>query len=426
MEYQVEVAKNGEKTLKINGINIYSTYNPSKDAERFILNEVNLEKKGYLLIGLGLGYHLEALLKITPNKKIYLLILDNIELKIFKKFSLYSNIMESKNVAIFNGKSKDFFDIEYQIIIPNAWLKAININHPLFNFLEDIKIRQMSFTSSSLVLENNFTQNIKIDNYYLDALKNKFTDKSACLVASGPSLNETINVLRLAKNKFFILCVGSSLKVLIENDLIPDAIIITDPLSNVVSQIDKMGFSGPLFYLSTANHEMLLLHDGVKVILFQEGYKLVTDHLANTHGAILETGGSVATTGISLIEFLGFENLYLFGQDLGFHGNRTHTKHSTSGINVASNMNFRKIPSNSGGFINTTSNLSTYHRWIEKKSNTSRLKIHNTARHGAKIKNVPFIEPSLLEKRIETVLRTYFDKIIENTLINSKDECNGN
>lgn len=426
MEYKVEVAKNGEHTLEINGINIYSTYNPSKDAERFILNEINSDKKGYLLIGLGLGYHLEAILKVTSNKKIYILILDNMELEIFKNFSLNPNIIESENVVIFDSKSKDFFEIDYQIIIPNVWLKAINTKHPLFHFLEDIKIRQMSFNSSSGLLENNFIQNIRNDNFYLDALKNKFTDKSSCLVASGPSLNETIEMLRLTKNKFFILCVGSSLKVLIENEIIPDAIIITDPLPNVVRQIDKMGFSGLLFYLSTANHEMSLLHDGIKIILFQEGYKLVTDILANTNGAMLETGGSVATTGISLIEFLGFKNLYLFGQDLGFRGERTHTTHSTSGINVASNVNFRKVLSNNGGFINTTSNLSTYHRWIEKKSNLSNLKIYNTARHGAKIKNVPFLEPSILEKRLENLPETYFDYIIENTLTNSKDDFDGN
>lgn len=283
----------------------------------------------------------------------------------------------------------------------------------------------MSINSSSRLLEDNFIKNIKNDNYYLDKLKNKFTDRSACLIASGPSLNETISMLRLAKNKFFILCVGSSLKVLIKNEIMPDAIIITDPLSNVVSQIDELGFSGPLFYLSTANHEMSLLHDGIKIILFQEGYKLVTDFLGNVNRAKLETGGSVATTGISLIEFLGFRNLYLFGQDLGFHGDRTHTIQSTSGINVASNMNFRKVPSNNGGFINTTSNLSTYHRWIEKKSKVSSMKIYNTARLGAKIKNVPFIELSLLEKRIEDVPENYFDYIIKNTLINSKDDFNG-
>lgn len=426
MDYKVELAKNGENTLKVNGINIYSTYNPSNDAEKFILNEINLDAKGYLLIGLGLGYHLEAILKINPNKKIYILILDNIELEILKKFSFNPNLLESNNVMIFDGKSKDIFEIDYQIIIPNVWLKAINIKHPLFHFLEDIKIRQMSYNSTSSLLENNFIQNIRNDNYYLDVLKNQFIEKSSCLVASGPSLNETIDMLRLTKNKLFILCVGSSLKVLIENEIMPDAIIITDPLSNVVRQIDKIGFSGPLFYLSTANHEMSLLHDGIKIILFQEGYKPVIDILANTNGAMLETGGSVATTGISLIEFLGFKNLYLFGQDLGFHGERTHTTNSTSGIKVATKVNFRKILSNSGEFINTTSNLSTYHRWIEKKANETSMKIYNTARHGAKIKNVPFIEPSLLEKLIENIPETYFDYIIENILINNKDDFNGN
>lgn len=49
---------------------------------------------------------------------------------------------------------------------------------------------------------------------------------------------------------------------------------------------------------------------------------------------LFSTGGSVATTTFSLIEWLGYEELYLFGQDLCFLAKQTHAENSISNREV--------------------------------------------------------------------------------------------
>ncbi|WP_053590308.1 hypothetical protein [Bacillus sp. FJAT-22090] len=106
MGYKIEVARNGENTLLFNGKYIYSNYNPSRDAEKFINNEVDTEAKGYLLIGLGLGYHLKRLLDLASNKDILLLLLDLEELNVFKRYSPNKKIINNRNVKIIRYGNK--------------------------------------------------------------------------------------------------------------------------------------------------------------------------------------------------------------------------------------------------------------------------------------------------------------------------------
>ena len=202
------------------------------------------------------------------------------------------------------------------------------------------------------------------------------------------------------------------------HDVVPDAIIITDPSINVVKQIEDSRYKGHLFYLSTANNEMSKKHDGPKILLFQQGYFLAEQYVLKNESPLMETGGSVATTAISLIEYLGFKKLFLFGQDLGFKGKRTHSTTSTSGIEIAESFNFRKILSNNGEMINTTPNLSTYHRWIERKARNSKMTIYNTAKDGAKIENVPMIKQNVFVEYLQSLSDCQFKQVLENKLKN--------
>lgn len=408
MNFEIELARNGENTLKLNNKYIYSKYNPKSDAQKFIHNEQDPDANGYLLVGLGIGYHLDALSSIHPNKKIYVIVLDAREIEIYNNYSNNKQLLKSKNIEIINQSKINQNVSDYQVIIPNSWISAIGVKHNLFSQLEDIKIRQMSFKTMKELLEVNFQYNISNNDSSVQFLKNDFVDMSACLVSAGPSLDGTIDLINAAHRKCFILCVGSALKVLLNKNIVPDAVIITDPLPQVVDQLKETNYLGPLFYLSTANHEMTIQHQGKRIIIFQEGYSLSEEKVVKFESELIETGGSVATTGLSLLEFMGFKTIYLFGQDLGFKGEFTHSQQSTSGIKVYRNSTFRKILSNNDEYIKTTSNLNTYHRWIERKVQTTSMNIFNTSLNGAKIEGVPYLDNNDYLSKIEQLPHTNF------------------
>lgn len=413
MGFKVEVARSGENTLLFNGKYIYSKYNPSSDVKKFIDNEVDNDAKGYLLIGLGLGYHLERLLDLVTNKNILLLLLDSEELNVFEQHSRNKQIINKRNVQLIKIGDKIQEYLEYQVILPNVWLKAVGSNHPLFASLEDIKVRQMSFQNVSGIMHENFLANTSNWGLSLQQFNTLAKSNYAVLVSAGPSLNQTIEVLKEISKFCFILAVGSALKSLLKEGIVPDAVIITDSTHLVKEQIEGTKYTGLLFYMATANHEMTNMHKGIRVILFQHGYPLSEEFAAINNIPLLETGGSVATTALSLLEFMGFQTVYLFGQDLGFQNNQTHANLSTSSKTYETDMKFQTVLSNNGKYINTYSNFNIFRRWFEQKVANTSMQLYNTAWNGAKIEGIPYISASKIEKQLVNASIIDYKKVMD-------------
>lgn len=392
MTYKIVKAKNNDYTLMKNGLYLYSKYRPIQDAENFIEKEFNDEADSYILIGLGLGYHLLALVKrVNSLKQITVYSPYEEELKIYSKSSVYSEIQKYKNISIVTDIAEMSISLLDQLIIPRVWLQIMDRGNPLFEHLNDIKIKQLSYKRFQTLMEENFIHNIALKEFNLKEYKVNLKKKVACLVSSGPSLQETKNWLYPIQNKVYIVCVGSALKVLINSGIKPDAVIISDAQREIVNQLENSDYNGMLFYLSTANKEAIYSYPFERCILLQNGYKKAEETSKNIGYPLLDTGGSVATTAFSLIEYLGFYNIVFFGQDLGFANQYTHVKGSTSMREINANEKLVPIISNEQKQIYTLPNLYSYLRWFEKKIEHTTVNVYNTAKQGAKIKGTEFI-----------------------------------
>ena len=322
MNWDIVLAKNGERTLQLNGVYIYSKYKPYEDALRWTQAEVDPMKKSYVLIGLGLGYHAEALAEIVPMSIVYVYYFDTKELEYAKeRLSKYTNI------TLVSELDSIEFNESIQFLIPNAWIKALGEQHPLFPYLEDIKINQRSYRKYAQLMKINFLENIKgnFSSHYPT-----YNGKQVCLIAAGPSLDRTMEWLKEIESQITVACVGSALKPLLANGIQPDIVVISDAKADIKNQLENTSYKGDLFFLSTANHEAVKCHVGNRYIVFQQGYPLAEDAGKRFEYPLIETGGSVATATFSLLEVLGFQQIFLFGQDLGVFGERTHVKSSTS------------------------------------------------------------------------------------------------
>lgn len=397
MKWSVEEAKNGESTLLLNGIQIYSKYRPIEDAHKFIRAEYDSSAENYVLIGLGLGYHLKSLLNFVSEKKIIVYYFSEIEMQIFKKHNP-DNWWKKLNVQIV--KKINYIDISSnsQVILPNVWLKAIGQNHPLFSILEVIKINQISYKIFAHLLKDNFCKNKALND---DTIQSKVQKKVACLVAAGPSLNETVHWLKKKQQHVDIYVVGAALKTLLAHSIKPKATVLSDAGELTMQQFENTNFQGELYYLSTANHQSVLMHNGPRFILYQRGYRLAEKE-ANGK-LIIETGGSVGTTTFNLLEQLGYKKIILFGQDLGFNDQYTHAEYSTSNKQVTSNEFLRTIQANDGSTIYTSPSLQTFKFWYDQKMQSTKVKVFNTASKGAKIANVPFINEQQFQRIINDV-----------------------
>ncbi|EON70436.1 motility associated factor glycosyltransferase family protein [Lysinibacillus sphaericus] len=389
MNFEKLKAKNGEDTLKVNGLLLYSKYQPIIETDKFIRKEVKLDADGYLLVGLGLGYHLSALVKlIDKRKRITVLCLDKKEIDLYKKSIVFDSLENADNIKIVTEIANLELTIKDQVIIPHVCLQLMNKNHPLFNYLTDIKIKQMSFKRFRNLMEYNFGNNCKLNDFRLCEYQSKLNmceKQLACIVASGPSLEETKKWLHRVKEEVYILCVGSALKVLLNEGIKPDAVIITDSQKEISIQLQDVAFEGQLFYLSTADYDTIKAYPYARIMLLQNGYEAAELLAPKVNYPLLETGGSVATTAFSLLKYLGFDKLVLFGQDLGFSTERTHASGSTSGRKVNHLEDTIEVISNEGKKIRTLPNLYSYLKWFEMKIKVSNIHVYNTAAKGAKV-----------------------------------------
>ncbi|WP_433595869.1 motility associated factor glycosyltransferase family protein [Lysinibacillus xylanilyticus] len=385
MKWQVSSAKNDELTLELNDVAIYSKYRPFNDAMHWVQAVVDSNATHYILIGLGLGYHLKALLDLVVDKHITVYYFEEKEYEIFQEnngdwwkrenISLVLRIDDVENVSTL------------QILVPNPWIKAIGINHPLHNLLEIIRLKQVSYKRASMEMSGNFNANIELGD---PSIVKKKSDRVACLVASGPSLNTTIFWLKKIQQQADIFVVGSALKVLENHNIVPKGVVHADASSENIIQYQGTKFDGALYYLSTANHLVPKRHQGPRFILLQKGYSLSEKYAEEKQIPLLQTGGSVGTVAFSLIEYLGYKQVILFGQDLGFISNETHVEHSTSNQKVTS-LELRKVVANDGTEINTNVGLLAFLFWYDMKCQETNVRVYNTAAKGAKIKNVDFI-----------------------------------
>lgn len=402
MKWEVEVAKDNSYTLKVNNVYIYSKYRPIDDAYRYVLNEKKSFADKIFLVGLGLGYHLKALLEHNKTAEIYILIFDECELHFLGKYG-DKTILENERTHIITLTNKEnLIDLaNTQPIIPIQWIKAIGPTHKLTDFLEDIKLRQMSFDFIEECMAKNFQYTSSLNHPTVSKLKNVFTKKTACLVSSGPSLETTIHALKKFKGKAYIICMGSTLKMLLAHDLSPDAVIISDAKEAVKYQLINTNYTGRLFYSATASKEALELHVGPKIVLYQQGYYASESLALQRNVETLSVGGSVATLGFSLANYLGFENIILFGQDLGFKDGKTHATLATSGVQTKQAYVYKQVLANSGEFINASRSLNTYYRWFQKNVPLSKSNVFNTAWDGAKINGANYISEEKLDKWAE-------------------------
>lgn len=393
MIFEVVVAKDGQPTLLVDGRYIYSKYKPIEDVKRFIDNEYDASKDGYVLIGLGLGYHAKILSDLQQDKPIYIMCLDQQEIELASTMPFYEDLIQRENVHLCKQYSELVLKESYQIIIPNVWLQIIDTEHPLHWLLSDIKMKQVSFRRFEHLLSENFICNTERREFALKTWQASLdTSRLACLISSGPSLTNYIELLKY-RDDVYILCVGSALKALLRQNVVPDAVIITDSQENVSRQLEDSGFVGRLFYLSTAAAKAVNIHAGESCMLLQKGYQ-PAEHLAKIEQyPLLETGGSVATTAYSLLRYLGFQQIVLFGQDLCVLNNQTHDTYSTSGRIISERESFLYVTANNGGRVKTLPNLYSYLKWFEHSLQQDKnIKVYNTSINGAYINGTILID----------------------------------
>lgn len=395
--------ENGKKT------NICSFGNPWQEALLYA-DSIDKMTEKCIVFGFGLGYHIQEMINLYPDMEIYVLENDLEQIRNAVYYRNIEDILLNDNVHVIYCKDATVYakwlgcnielnekvNIECKMWMPSV--KAIG-DKDLRQVLERYNVSFYSMDYFKKKLDENFRENQLLRDENVSVIRSDIEGKDVILIAAGPSLDKQIDNLKKLlisdeREHICILCVGKICRKLLQDEIRPDYIIMTDANETTKWQTDGLEKSGiPLIYLSTVAANVSCQYFGKRYIAYQEGFDKSEDAARCGGYLLFETGGSVATFAIDLALKLGCRRLICVGLDMGYIGNRTHAD-KVGGV-LADKDGLKQVEAVGGGNVYTSKNLESYRLWIEKRISREKSDIIINASNGARIHGM--IERDLCE-----------------------------
>lgn len=174
--YEIKTAKTGQKVPVVDGVHLHSIYNPERETETIIeqyKNSMN-SNPNILVLGLGFGYHINAIKKYmesTSHKDFNIYIIEPNE-QVYRDADSH-NPIESRNIKVFCGsdvhelysdKEMISFLLKKPVIIPHA---------PSFSLYKDFFKNYLSYKAPTKLEDIN----IKVESEALSLYLSQFGEE---------------------------------------------------------------------------------------------------------------------------------------------------------------------------------------------------------------------------------------------------------
>ncbi|MFN4245482.1 MAG: motility associated factor glycosyltransferase family protein [Brevinematia bacterium] len=445
------VSKSGVETIKKNNILIHSLYDPIKEAE-VIVSQLNIRDTSnylFVLLGVGLGYHLKILKERYPGSVILPIeIDDDIALAFIQKnddfivtnfnFNDIYTILNFVDFAVIKDIKFVYLSSVYRIykdrydrIVDN--IKKI-VESKFTDLLTRINFDKLWVKNALLNLPYVLKYGSLTENVVRNSFKN-FLGKPFVVLGAGYSAKFLLDVLRKYREKYVLCVVDTALKSLLCYGISPDFVFSLDSqfanlkdffgvrsddftlLADIVVSPELIrNFKGKVFITKSSHVEVL---GGI----VYEMTNSVVSWLENIMGYSLlglESGGSVSTNLFHFALLMGGDPVFLIGVDLGFpylvshiQGSPSHEYFTISG-NVFKTGDSYFVSSILRDYIllkGIKNNecvshkvMETYKVWFDSASDTSNLKNVYNISDGVEIKGIVNMTTYEGEKFLSSVL----------------------
>jgi hypothetical protein len=416
----IHTAKNGEPTLKVGGLYLESKFDPSISALRNI-QSIKTNKRFFIFMGCGLGYHINALLK----EGVFGILIER-SIDIFKAalFVLNSDALGRLTLLIGLGKDEAagrIKDLSFSDAVIVRHAQEIRSHRGYFREIERavIERRNEQFASKFTQMESqklwvkNILHNLSSprEKYYLGKeLLGKFSGP-VLLVASGPFFECIIEEIKQYYGRIPIFSLLPSVPYLLYNGVEPDLIITTDAgFGNRYRMIPRC----PVPLITTYSVDpSIVKHWSGKVYLFSHCLPLEeVFHSVKDYSIKIPMQGTSSLVMILLARAMGFSKIFLGGYDFAYRGIKDHQKGAgfdslsleyMSRINTWQTQVFRMLHGEKyirahdqeGSEVYTSHKLLLYKNWLEAElMGIDLVRLNN----GVKINGIRTAVPLTLRK----------------------------
>jgi len=400
-------ARNGQDTLRANledgrSVYLHSSYNPEQEALSWC-NEISYKSGNIIvLFGLGLGYHLKALVaELGTDLQVFVIEPCDEAAELAKSDDeLYALLSRPGFIVCkdWNSFKQAFsstgFHWQDTLFLKNpAYQQAFRDEYQQFltklhNQIGSALVDLCTIVTSSQRWQENCLRNLRFlpESAPVSSVFDQFQGRPLIVVSAGPSLSKNIDLLTQAKGKAFILAVGTVNRLLSARGILPDLVASFDGMKGNFNH----HFQGVqsenlcLLYDPAVHHMVVSEHSGPKTLMLINPVNSWIEKHARKSIGQLRMGPSIANTVFDLACRMGADPIIFVGQDLAFTDDATHaegthveglrgfryTKSDPEEKSSESKRDLRKlvwVEGIDGEKVQTDSKMLTYLHWFEER-----------------------------------------------------------
>ncbi|MDD2973332.1 MAG: DUF115 domain-containing protein [Lachnospiraceae bacterium] len=380
--YYLEETQSGYLTMRVQDENqksfyLHSNSNVITEAMNFAENYVSETAMSYHILGMGLGYHCEAVAEQSLcARKVHVYETDGNVLVISLHLFDWSGALQNWLVL---HEDPELLQLSRAI---GQEVEGFIIHHPSMRNIESLKLRRTF--EKYFITENSFRNQRKqlLINFQRNDLKRKAGEiselgliieqmrhKKVIIVAAGPSLDKNVWQLKNMESRdhIFMLATGTVFYKLLQMGIRPDAVIITDSNQRVLYQIRQHEQETiPMLLLSTACYGFAERYQGDKYLIYQKDFPPAETTAAECDFQTYETGGSVSTTALDVAIRAGADTVIFVGLDLAFTDHLAHAS-GTSNQMTADTQRLIPVRAYGGGTVLSDQKFIIYREWMERR-----------------------------------------------------------
>jgi hypothetical protein len=404
---------------------LHSPQDPVQEAGHLLKDTRFRSEDGTLLFGFGLGYLAKEIVKKKDPHHL-LCVAEAIPeiLKLALGAHDLSDVLTDEDIHFFVGERinkilDDFRPIQLKSISGNIQKFALPPMMALYDgFYDEIEkkfhdhVSSLRYSFYTFLKHKNFSltnvfQNIPhiMHATPVNKLKGLLAGYPALLIAAGPSLSKAMETIRIHSKEYFIICVDTALKPLLENDIKPDLVVTCDPhpinYRKVAGLPAAKMASLPLLFRADAAPDVIKEFGGYKFIL--DSNTTISRWIVNTDRRVMAfpPHPTVSHMGFLAARFMQADPIILVGLDLSFPEGKDHADGCSAPWKVDfQKTSFKWFPNNNGGFVQTIDPFISMIRQLEIEIQKSHALCINVSKEGSLIQGTEWmtLEEALQQK----------------------------
>ena len=348
-----EQAKNGTTIpVFISGKTMESRYNPERDAET-LCNSIEDGFNFFIVLGIGSGLFIKKLSERFPVSRIIALELYQDDINYLGQSEIIKDLKKNPQIifcalnSLEHILSQNYIPAKYgdlKIIEQRAWVNENKDFIPQINskLNKTIGIISADFSVQShfgKIWTSNILNNARLAEKVFNESKNDFSlsnyfskeilQKTAVIIAAGPTLDKTISIIN-KRNNYFIIATDTAGSSLIKQNITPDVIVSIDGQNVSYNHFIEASSTLYAFDLcanfSAAKH---IADNGNQIFFFCSGHPLanaINACCGNAFPTLFSGAGTVTITATDLAVKAGFKNILVLGADFSYSNGKTYTK----------------------------------------------------------------------------------------------------